>query len=225
VKVLMATLCVLIVLGLSLPSAGCASKPVPSGFLGDYTGFAPGPDGIDLFYSKPGADLSQYDKVMLDHVKVRFAPGAEHAEIDPDQLKQLADYFEEALIEAVKESHKLVAEPGPGALRLRTAITQLQPGTPVVHGVTSVVPVGLVATTVQSVTTGTYLAAGEVTVEWEVLDSQSNERLRAGVDRRFGQRYDVVGGFTEWGQVESAFRRWANLARKRLVEAKKAGSN
>ncbi len=199
---------------------GCASGPTPSGFLGDYSQLTAGDEGIDLFYAKPGSDLGDYDRVLLDQVKVHFASDADPGGIDPDDLKMLTDLLEESLVAAVKESHTVVAEPGAGVLRVRVAITQLRPGKPVVHGVTSVIPVGIVISVAETAVTGTYMAGGDVTIEWEVLDSESGERLRAGVDQRLGRKRQLVSGFTEWGQVKGAFEWWADLARERLQSGK-----
>jgi len=52
-------------------------------------------------------------------------------------------------------------------------------------------------------------------MEFELLDSQSNERLSAGVDRRAGSKIDSM---TKFGTAEDAFKFWAQRLRTRLDE-------
>lgn len=197
---------------------GCTSTPAQSGFLGDYVGFEPDVRGMDLVWRKPGIDLSSYDKVVLDHVVVYMSRDADRGSIDPAELKQLADYFEAALVNALKDAYPVVDGPGPGVLRVRTAITDLKPGKPVAHAVSTVLPIALAASSVKAIATGTHLGVGEVTIEAELLDSTTNERLIAVVDKKVGRKIQVAKGVTEWGHVRAAFGYWAKRLRERLDE-------
>jgi uncharacterized protein DUF3313 len=214
------SLCVML-FGLILLSTGCAAPGEPSGFLGDYEGFVPGPEGIDLVWRKPGLDLSSYDKVLIERAVVYLDKDSLERAIDPTELKQLTDYFEQALVAALKGAYPIVAEPGPGVLRVRTAITNLKAGSPVTHGTTSIIPVGFVASAVNAAITGTHFGVGEATIEAEFLDGATGERLAAAVDRKVGRKIQFGSGFAKWGHVKSAFDFWAKRLRQRLDEDRK----
>ncbi|MCJ7603764.1 MAG: DUF3313 domain-containing protein [Desulfobulbaceae bacterium] len=51
-------------------------------------------------------------------------------EIDPAILKELTEYYQNALFEAVKGGYEIVDQPGPGVLRVRVAITEIKPCAP-----------------------------------------------------------------------------------------------
>ncbi len=58
---------------------------------------------------------------------------------------------------------------------------------------------------------------GKATVEVEITDTLSGERLAAVVDERSGAKtLRGIGG--SWNDVDNAFRWWAERLRKRLQE-------
>ncbi|MHC4160092.1 MAG: DUF3313 domain-containing protein, partial [Planctomycetota bacterium] len=139
--------------------AGCAAQQITSyetsGFLGSYANFKPGGEGRpNLVYLNPGRDLRQYNRVLIDHVVVYFDPDSKNREIDPVQLNQLAQYFHQALVDALKDRYPIVDRPGEGVLRIRTAITDVEPGSPVKGAVTTIVPVGAAVSIIKKTTTG-----------------------------------------------------------------------
>ena len=81
----------------------------------------------------PAKSLREYAKFMLDPVLVHFAPNARGGAINPDKLDHLIDFFEEELVKALSERYQVVDKPGPGVLRLRAAITDVQPTWPMYH--------------------------------------------------------------------------------------------
>ena len=116
----------------------CAAHKVKdvkeSGFLGDYSGFVKGEkDQLGLVYAKPGVNIKSYDKIMIDHVLVSLAPDSKSTAIQPDQLSNLANYFNEAIVKELNKDWQIVSEPGEGVLHLRTAITDIDPSRPVAN--------------------------------------------------------------------------------------------
>ncbi len=72
-----------------------------SGFLGDYSPLKPVPNGgVAQVYVKEGVDFKQYNKIMLDQVVFYFKQDAENQAIDPDEMKELADKYNRAAIDA-----------------------------------------------------------------------------------------------------------------------------
>lgn len=201
---------------------GCAAggmKTVEqSGFLGDYSQLQPGgKDRVALLYIKPGANLRSYDKIMFDRVVVMLSDDAEYRAIDPALLKELTDYYQQALFNAVKDGYQVVDQPGPGVLRVRTALTELKPSKPVANTLSSITPPGIVASLAVKITSDDNLGTGEAGTEFEFLDAMTGERLAAGVDRRQGGKGMFRG---KWDDTKDAFDFWAQRFRERLDEVR-----
>jgi len=185
-----------------------ASSTAKPGFLaGYYDKLEPGPkDGAKLRWLKPGVDWAKYDKIMLDSVVFFFDDASEYKGIEPNELKELADSFNKQLVDALKGSYPIVAEPGPGVLRVRFAITDLKQSNPALSGITSVIPVGLAVSVVKKGATDSWAGSGAASAEMMALDSQTNAVIAVAQDEK-------TAGFTErfskWGSAEEAFKYWA----------------
>jgi len=187
-----------------------------SGFLGDYSQLKPGPKGgVAQVYVKEGVNFKQYNKIMLDQVVFYFKQDAENQAIDPDEMKELADKYNRAVIDALGDAYPLVSESAPDVMRVRVAITDLQLPIRTLNAASSVVPAGIAIGLVKKGLTGKSTGVGEISMEFELLDSQSNGRLAAGVDRRAGGK---VSSMTKFGTAEEAFKFWAQRLRTRLDE-------
>ena len=187
-----------------------------SGFLGDYSPLKPGPKGgVAQLYVKEGVDFKQYNKIMVDQVVFYFKKDAENQAINPEEMKELADKYDRAMIDALGDAYPLVSEPGPDVMRVRVAITDLQLPIRTLNAVTSVVPAGIAISLIKKGITGKSTGVGEISMEFELLDSQSNERLAAAVDRRAGGKVDSM---TKLGNAEDSFKFWAQRLRTRLDE-------
>jgi hypothetical protein len=193
-------------------AAGCAKPPPaaqPSGFLGNYAGFEPHPTRPGaLRYRRPGADLGDYDRVLIDPVAVALRPDSAGRSVNPEDLARLARYMHDALAIALRKRYPVVDEPGPGILRVRVGITDLVPAQPVLNTAETVLGARIASSASRAIS-GTDLFVGEVAIEAEIRDSASGERLGALVDRKFGDRFALQQGATTWGHVEQAFRDWA----------------
>jgi hypothetical protein len=205
-----------------LGSSGCASRPPvkPSGYLGDYSEFQPDPRGGEaLRYVKPGLDLGRYHRVMIDPVVVALSPDSTGQAVDPSELLRLSRYLHAALVVALRSAYPIVEEPGDDVLRVRAASTDVIPTKPALNTVgTLLIPARVVSAAKRAIT-GTDLFVGEAAVEAEVVDSQSNVRLMALVDRKAGNKFGLKEGMTTWGHVEKAFREWAVRFRLTMDEA------
>ena len=168
-----------------------------TGFLGDYSGLEPDPtDSSLLWFEVDDFNWLDYNGVMLDPLVVYLSPKAENRQIETDQIRALADYFEEAVRAELKEDYPIVDEAAPGVLRIRAALTDLRPANPAVNVVTALaVPVRF--------------DLGGAAIEVEFLDPTSGERLAAMVDRKAGSRMKAWQGFSKWGDARSSFRKWA----------------
>jgi hypothetical protein len=198
-----------VVIGLALvASAGFAAEPKYSGFLGDnYKNLQPGPeDGAKMRWMKPGVMFGKYNKFMVDSVIFFLADDSEYKGIDPNEVKELADGFNQAIVAAFKDKYPIVAEPGADVARIRIAITGVKESKPVVSGITSILPIGLAVSLVKKGATGSWSGSGTTSAEMEILDSTTSDVIVAAVDEKsaaFGDR------FSKWESAKEAFKFWA----------------
>jgi hypothetical protein len=111
--------------------------------------------------------------------------------------------------------YPLVEKPGSDVMRIRTAITDLVPSNPALSGVTTVIPVGLAISAIKSGAGGGHTGVGEASMETEILDSTTNERIGVAVDTNPGGK---LSGMTKWGAAKEAFKFWAKRLRTLLDE-------
>jgi hypothetical protein len=197
---------------ISCASTGTQSKKAEAaaqteGFLdGYYKDLQPGPEGgAKMRWLKPGVDFRKYNKIMLDSVIFYFADDSENKGIDANNMKELADDCDKQIVDVLKGSYPIVAEPGPDVLRLRFAITDLKQSRPVLSAITSVVPIGLGISLVKKGASGSWSGSGATSAELMALDSMTNDVIAVAQD-------DKSAGFTErfskWGSTEDAFKFW-----------------
>lgn len=175
--------------------AGCGSAPTKSGFLKSYAHLKSDPDyKSDLVYIKPGADMRDYDYLLIDPVQIHLASDSLAAEYGPDILEKVSQAFTRILRETVDPYYTVVDAPGPHVLRVRLAISDVAPtASPVPRKKPSV---------------------GTAAMEGELLDSLTGEQLGAVVDRIDGSTQGAESVPELWRPVEGAFREWA----QRLVD-------
>jgi hypothetical protein len=196
-----------------------------SGFLGDsYAKLQPDPGNGDwLTYFKAADILKSSDTFILEPVQVFLVPEAEQRAIPQDQLDKLADYFTKAITGQLAAGHyKLVTEPGPGVMALRFAITNVQPN----GNKKNMVATGAVDVAAYGVAPpGTTLllprlTVGRVSIEGEMVDSQSGEVQMAFMTSKSGRRFfSGLKAYQKWGDIDAAFKGWAKNFRTRLDKA------
>lgn len=205
-------------------TAGCAKKQQVkkeySGFLTTYPKFEPGPEGgAKEVYLKEGVNFKKYNKVMMEKVVFYLSHDAEYKGIDPDDLKKLADAFHEAVTEALGSAYPLVDTLGPDVMRIRLAITNMEPSKPGLNLVVTAMPGGFGVKALKQVATGSHSFIGDTSMEAEILDSLTNERIAAVIDsREKGDKFRVTEGLTRWGDVKDVFKFWAKRIRMWLDE-------
>jgi hypothetical protein len=197
---------------------GCVTqqkKEGPSGFLGHYPQFEKGPEGVDKRYLKKGVDFKKYTKVMMDEVVFYFKSEADYKGIHPSEIHELSEVFHKTFVKNLGEL--LTDKPGPDVVRMRLAVTDLEPSSPVAGTMTTVIPVGLAVSLVKRGATGEYTGIGSASMEVEFLDSVTNERIAAGIDKAPGGKLDVG----KLSAAKSAFEFWAKRLRTFMEEVKK----
>lgn len=190
----------------------------PTGFLGDLSGLQPvGEDGRDIrvYVREPGV-LGAYDRFLLDPVLFYFHESSQAGAVNPEELGELAASLREKVEEQLLEGgYAVVAEPGPGVLRVRAALTDVDPSS----GAANVAA----KATGAAVGPGAFLVPtidlGRAAIEVEMRDAISGERVLAFLDSRRGRRFGgTVAGARRWGHANAAFGSWAEEFRRRLDE-------
>jgi hypothetical protein len=197
---------------------GAAAEAQKVGFLGDYANYLqPGPEGgAKMRWLKPGVDFGKYNKIMLDSVIFFFADSSEYKGIDPQAMKELADACDQQIVNVLKATYPIVAEPGPDVVRIRFAITDLEQSRPVLSAITTVVPIGLGISILKKGATGSWTGSGATGAEMMAIDSMSGDVIAVAQDKR-------TAGFTErfskWGSAEDAFKFWGERLKLFLDQA------
>jgi len=191
------------------------------GFLGDYSKLKPGgSDEAALIYRNPNVDWRPYDKFMIDPVKIWDMGNESLKDVPQRDRDRLALMLKVRVIEALKnEGLSRVKEPGPGVMRIRSAITEAQQSKPILDSITTVIPHAQLLSGAKRLTFGTNSFVGSASVEAEVTDSQTGKVLVAGVDRRAGGK-TLEGVRNSWDDVERSFTFWADRFAYRLCMAK-----
>jgi hypothetical protein len=214
---------------------GCATPAGDrSGFLPPNVAFGPAPDGSGAeVYRRPGltrAEAARYTRFMIDPVMIWYSPQSDFKGIFPDELKAITDYFRATAVRHLQDRYPVVAEPGPGVVRIRTAIVDMYRENPV-H-LYQFTPVGLALTAVKEATGldditrervlsgNSYIIAA--TIEVGFYDSATDELLGAfRASQRAGPARREAGGAT-WGQVKATLDAWAQKLRTRVDAAQAA---
>src|SRR4029453_6206123 len=159
-----------------------------------------------MLYRNPAKPLKGYNRFIVEPVVVHFAPDAKGGGIDPETLNELAVYFHDQVGKGLKDSgYEVVKSPGPGTLKVRTAITQIDKTVPVanIHPAMKMTGLGL----------------GGASLEAEGTESQSNDRVFAVTDSRKGSRMDITGGLQWYGNAKRVMEEWANRFVARVDES------
>jgi len=201
------------------------------GFLSDYTNIpaTPSEDG-SYKYHDTSVDGARYKKLLVDRIKIWFKDDAEYKGIDPDELKMLTDYLYQAIEKAMGDDYPMVKEAGPDVLRLRIAVTDIEPNMVAASVTTLVVPflwVGDAGSGVAKGEAGSTVFTGEASIEIEALDSVSSDQVAAYIQTQVGKKYNWTQGiasgvssyvksYSKWNYTKDAMDHWAKMIRERL---------
>jgi hypothetical protein len=194
-----------------------------SGFLSDYSQLEKGKKcQADLVYVNQSADWAKYTKVWIKPVELWHAddPKSKLGSLSKEKQQMLVDYLHTSLHEHLSKDYQIVDAAGPDVLVLRCAITEGKGSKPVMDLISAVYPAGLVLSYGKQLIWGTGAGVGVTTIEAEILDGQSNQRLAAAVDRRAGTKALRTKFDGRWGDVKLCFDWWSQRLATVLVELK-----
>jgi hypothetical protein len=197
--------------------------PDESGFLSNYSDLRPGKgDEAALVYVRPDVNWKHYTAVIFESVTLWPGKDGGLANLSPEDQQMLVDSLYKSVHDALAKVTTITTTPGPGVLRLRVALTEADSTNVVLNAVATIVPQVRVVSTVMGLAASTSLTVGSATIEGDVRDSLSNQRVAAFVDERIGQR--SLRGLGTWSQVNAAFDHWGEQLADRLVALREGKS-
>jgi hypothetical protein len=203
-----------------------AQDVASSDFLSDYSQLKQSSDQyMDHTYLAEGAPgkMAKYSAVMIDQPEIFVAANSKYKGMKPDDMKQLADAFRSAMAASLSTTYMIVDQPGPNVLYVRFAISNVQLKK---HrkGLLGYTPIGLVAGAAKSAMTSDFTKKIDLkglTVEVEILDSNSEEQLAALLETRSGKKDEPAS----WEELEALITVYSQRVACRLDNARREESN
>jgi hypothetical protein len=110
---------------------GCATtviEPPFSGFLGNQGAMYPGAiDGMFIIDDAAKGNITDYQSFIVDPITVYLTPSSKAYAMPKDKCEALAEEFKQQFIKALKGRYKVVEQPGAGVLRVKAALTDMDP--------------------------------------------------------------------------------------------------
>ena len=219
---------------------GVAAAPMAtaqgSGFLDDYSKLQDTDDVyLDQMYIAPGAldRLKGYTGVMVDQPEIFVSAESPYKGTNPDAMKALADALRQGMTDRVATKFNVAQGPGRGVLYLHWAITDLyiQKKKKKFYQFTpaGLVVSGAMAAVIQDIWKKVDIV--EMTIEAELVDSQSDEVLGAMLVKE-GARKDKKAGQKKrdpvtWEEIDAMMQTFGSrltchMGNARLPEAQRA---
>lgn len=214
---------------LALSSMCAMAQNVEGSFLSDYSGLRTAHDSsIDRIYIAPDslARLSGYKAVMVDQPELALSPDSRYDGMKPDDMKLIADNLRAAITNELKDGYQIVEAPGPGVLYVRVGVGDLYLKKHK-RSIMSYTPVGFVVHGAVGLTKEITekIDVSKMTIEAEVLDSQSLEQLAAMTTTRGTLDQKAKEGSTSWDEMTGLFSVLGKRLRCRLDNAGKPESD
>jgi hypothetical protein len=190
---------------------GCQWRPITkTGFLSDYSRLETVSE-TGLRYINRNA-LARYSSFIVEPIDIQYVDiKAINTATDQDITKQdianVADYLQQAIIKELSSGYEIASRPGPAIARIRMAITDLRKTRRVAeshgHG-------GYTALE------GIRARAGGISIEAEIVDSETDEQIAAVVELHFGR---APQDWSDWSDAEAGMDYWARQLHTRIDEA------
>lgn len=162
------------------------------------------PDEVEI-YRQAEADFRSYTSVIIE---------APVLALDPDRHQPKEKYHDrltgrmrERLAHSLGQDRELVESPGPNTLRVRSAITDLNPQSTWFNIMTFILAVPL--------------DSGGISAEFEITDSETEEVLFAMAAQRAGTPLLILEAFHRYGHAGHGMKKWGNLLHECLSTSEK----
>lgn len=194
------SLCMICRLVILTALVGCKSSSSSAGtqttrFLSDYSRLKP-ISGTSQWYINPKYDLRNYSRFIVDRVDLLLEPGKKSGPKDWDEVEKMRDYMRTVIKLSIRRPNEVVTQAGPGVARIRIALTGLKGAS------------------------AAGLGTSRVSMETEILDSQTGEQIAAIVEsQKKGGMVNEYGG--KWRDAQEIMDAWAKRFYNRLDEARR----
>jgi hypothetical protein len=212
---------IVILLAFALTALACAGTrgrrkaPEESGFLRDYSQLTEDKDrAAKLSYVDQNADWGSFDAIWIESVSIWA--NDKTSKVKPEDHEMLVAFFYNALHEELSKDFRIADGPGPGVLQFRAALTETKGANVPLKAVTTIVPQLKLISTLVGTSADIVVTVGEATLEAEILDSMTKQRLAAAVDQQAGKKW--YSQLKTWSDVKSACEYWAEELKKRLIQ-------
>ena len=202
---------------------GCTSTTSQySGFLGDYSTLKPSPYLVkSLMYVVPGTDVSNYDNVMVEPVRI-FANN-EQIKANAGLLKEMSEYLTQRVRNRLDKNpnFNLVTQPQDKTLKIEFALTAVE----AVHDDRKgyqYIPVAFVVSEAARAS-GAIDKNAIVAMELRVSDANTGQILAKVMDSEVGNKVNVQKTDLDMKHLKPALDMWANRFSSRLDQMKKSG--
>ena len=154
---------------------------------------------VEYAYINEQADFSQYTKLMNGGLEIYYPENEERP--DPAEIDRIRGYFRDAFTTAIGDDYEIVAEPGPGVLKVKGQVIDMK----MTSGGTVLDTGGRLRDIV---------AHGELTFLMEMSDSVTGQVLARAGDKSS----DISANKDDatWDDVRRAAEYWAGLFRNWL---------
>jgi len=176
----------------------------------------------NLVYFRHKVNWTKYAKIWIKPIELWMSdnPKSPMNKVSPENRQKLIDLFHTALFNTLSNNYTIVEKDGPDVLIIHAAIADFMRSKPVIGGISAIyVPFKLLSL-VKHTLQGTAIGVGSVTIEAELLDGETNDRLAAVLDARSGTLAICSKFTTTFGDIEKSFQWWAERLETRLAEEK-----
>ncbi len=202
---------------------GCTNKnPQYSGFLEDYSTLEPSPYlAKALLYTAPGTDISNYENVMVEPVRI-FANN-EQIKANSGLLKETSMYLTQRVRNKLDKNpnFNLVTQAQDKTLKIEFAITAVE----AVHDDRKgyqYIPVAFVVSQAARAS-GAIDKNAIVAMELRVSDASTGKILAKVLDSESGEKVTIEEKDIDFKHLKPALDNWANRFSSRLDQMKKSG--
>jgi len=220
---------------LLLATYGCSSqsktatvKKIPagsefSGYLSNYANLKPNPKferTLSYVTEDPAKNIHRYVAIIVEPVAVYVATDADEKAIPERGRAALAEYFQQAITNAVADAFPIVQDKGPLVLRLRSAIIGVDSGVKISEEQRRLNPGEALERPI---------SLGKVGIEVELVDSETGDQIASAVDRQNLGDGALIGSATfsreeRFRAATDAFDGWAFRIREFLNAAHELSS-
>ena len=169
--------------------------------------------------------LKDYHSIVFSPIEIWMSPNTEYRGIDPNELKQITDYFLTQLQTELGEDYEIVENSGPGVMNIRLAITGLSKEKPDYKKVYNLIPVKALyelGSAGYRQVAGKQVDVYQASVEMEIRDSEENVRIVAAVDQHATKATVDKDSETDWDNLQAVLDFWVQTIKKQLTVARKS---